>query len=131
MFFDEARSLNQAKYRNAKLSSDGNSPRKQSISERNDRDVSRRLSTDSKRSQESTVGMTYEMLDSANNRLQELMQILYLLSRDPAVPNDARYHVTVAQSEIALLAREIRNTAESQTAAAPSSASKSCTAAQP
>jgi hypothetical protein len=131
MFFDEARSLNQANYRNTKLSNGGNSPRKQSISERNDRDVSRRLSSDSKRSQESTVGMTYEMLDSANNRLQELMQILYLLSRDPAVPNDARYHVTVAQSEIALLAREIRNTVESQTAAAPSSADKSCTAARP
>jgi hypothetical protein len=40
------------------------------------------------------------------------MQILYLLSRDPAVPNDARYHVTVAQGEIALLARVIRNKSE-------------------
>ena len=52
---------------------------------------------------------TANMLDSANNKLQELMQILYLLSRDPAVPKDARYHVTVAQGEIALLARVIRN----------------------
>ena len=52
------------------------------------------------------------MLDSANNKLQELMQILYLLSRDPAVPKDARFHVTVAQSEIALLARLLRNAAE-------------------
>ncbi len=52
------------------------------------------------------------ILDSANNKLQELMQILYLLSRDPAVPKDARYHVTVAQGEIALLARVIRNTTE-------------------
>lgn len=55
------------------------------------------------------------MLDSANNKMQELMQLLYLLSRDPAVPNDARYHVTVAQGEIALLARVIRNKAEETT----------------
>lgn len=55
---------------------------------------------------------TANMLDSANNKLQELMQILYLLSRDPAVPKDARYHVTVAQGEIALLARVIRNKTE-------------------
>jgi len=50
-----------------------------------------------------------DVLNTANNRLQELMQLLYLLSRDPAVPNDARYHVTVAQSEIALLVRIMRN----------------------
>jgi hypothetical protein len=49
------------------------------------------------------------MLDSANNKLQELMQLLYLLSRDPDVPKDARYHVTVAQGEIALLAQVMRN----------------------
>lgn len=55
---------------------------------------------------------TEAVLDSTNNRLQELMQLLYLLSRDPAVPNDARYHVTLAQSEIALLARLIQNAAE-------------------
>jgi uncharacterized protein (UPF0147 family) len=55
---------------------------------------------------------TASMLDSANNKLQELMQLLYLLSRDPAVPNDARYHVTVAQGEIALLANVMRNTTE-------------------
>jgi len=40
--------------------------------------------------------------------------LLYLLSRDPAVPSDARYHLTVAQSEIALLARLIQNTAEAE-----------------
>jgi hypothetical protein len=51
------------------------------------------------------------VLDAAYNRLQELMQLLYLLSRDPAVPNDARYHVTVAQSEIALLSRVMQNSA--------------------
>ncbi|MGA2372804.1 MAG: hypothetical protein ACLP3R_08910 [Candidatus Korobacteraceae bacterium] len=54
------------------------------------------------------------MLDTTNNKLQELMQLLYLLSRDPAVPSDARYHLTVAQSEIALLARLIQNTAEAE-----------------
>ena len=53
-----------------------------------------------------------DVLNTANNRLQELMQLLYLLSRDPAVPNDARYHVTVAQSEIALLVRIMRNAEE-------------------
>jgi hypothetical protein len=58
---------------------------------------------------------TVGMLDSANNKLQKLMQLLYLLSRDPAVPKDARYHVTVAQSEIALLARLMQNSAEGET----------------
>jgi len=53
-----------------------------------------------------------QVLNTANNRLQELMQLLYLLSRDPAVPNDARYHVTLAQSEIALLVRIMRNAEE-------------------
>jgi hypothetical protein len=54
-------------------------------------------------------------LDKTNNKLQELMQLLYLLSRDPGVPKDARYHVTVAQGEIALLAHVLRNTASSET----------------
>jgi hypothetical protein len=53
-----------------------------------------------------------EVLNTANNRLQELMQLLYLLSRDPGVPSDARYHVTLAQSEIALLVRIMRNAEE-------------------
>ena len=52
------------------------------------------------------------MLDSANNKLQELMQLLYLLSRDPEVPKDARYHVTMAQSEIALLAHVMRTSTQ-------------------
>jgi hypothetical protein len=55
-----------------------------------------------------------DTLDSANNKMQELMQLLYLLSRDPAVPNDARYHVTMAQSEIALLARVMKNNTEDE-----------------
>jgi hypothetical protein len=54
---------------------------------------------------------TATVLDATCNRLQELMQLLYLLGRDPAVPNDARYHVTVAQSEIALLTRAMQNSA--------------------
>lgn len=56
------------------------------------------------------------LLDDANNRLQGLMQLLYLLSRDPAVPSDARYHVTLAQSEIALLANVMRNSAKAAVA---------------
>ncbi len=55
---------------------------------------------------------TESALDSANNKLQELMQLLYLLGRDPRVPQDARHHVTVAQSEIALLTRLMQNSAE-------------------
>ncbi len=46
------------------------------------------------------------------------MQLLYLLGRDPAVPKDARHHVTVAQAEIALLARLMRNAAEGNTSTA-------------
>jgi hypothetical protein len=72
------------------------------------------------------------MLDSANNKMQELMQLLYLLSRDPAVPNDARYHVTVAQGEIALLARVIRNKAEETTNdSLPAAETKSIPAVSP
>jgi hypothetical protein len=56
------------------------------------------------------------MLGAANNKLQELMQLLYLLGRDPAVPADARYHVTLAQSEMALLTRQMQNAAEDQPA---------------
>ena len=52
------------------------------------------------------------MLDAASNTLQHLMQLLYLLGRDPAVPQDARHHVTAAQAEIALLSRFMRNSAE-------------------
>lgn len=62
---------------------------------------------------------TVRVLDTANNKLQELMQLLYLLSRDPAVPKDARYHVTMAQSEIALLIRLMQNAAAAQEETAP------------
>jgi hypothetical protein len=64
---------------------------------------------------------TEAMLDTTYNRLQELMQLLYLLSRDPAVPNEARYHVTVAQSEIALLSRVMHNSTQADGAAIPCS----------
>jgi hypothetical protein len=60
-----------------------------------------------------------KVLDSANNKLQELMQLLYLLSRDPGVPNDARYHLTVAQGEIALLAHVMRNSAQPESSEVP------------
>ena len=55
------------------------------------------------------------VLDAANNKLQELMQLFYLLGRDPAIPKEARFHVTVAQSEIALLSRQMQNSAEAVT----------------
>ena len=74
---------------------------------------------------------TTKMLDSANNKLQELMQLLYLLSRDPAVPKDARYHVTVAQGEIALLAHVMRNTAEEAGEAVSAVENKTYRAAHP
>jgi hypothetical protein len=65
---------------------------------------------------------TEAVIDTTNNKLQELMQLLYLLSRDPSVPADARYHVTVAQSEIALLTRVMQNAlAEDDSADGPSS----------
>ena len=52
------------------------------------------------------------MLNRANNKLQELLQLLYLLGRNPVIPKEARHHVTVAQSELALLTRVLQNNAE-------------------
>ena len=52
------------------------------------------------------------MLNAASDTLQQLMQLLYLLGRDPAVPKDARHHVTAAQAEIALLSRFMKNSVE-------------------
>jgi hypothetical protein len=128
MFLNEASGLNQLHYGNSRNCNRGGVEQKQSTTVRNDNDLSRRLFTANNAAQRSTDAMTAEMLDSANNRLQELMQLLYLLSRDPGVPQDARYHVTVAQSEIALLAREMRNTAENQIATTTGS---NVSAAQP
>ena len=58
------------------------------------------------------------LIDAACNRLQALMQLLYLLGRDAAIPSDARYHVTIAQSEIALLSRIMQNSAGAEIEAA-------------
>jgi hypothetical protein len=58
---------------------------------------------------------TETVLDTTCNCLQELLQLLYLLSRDPGVPDDARHHVTVAQSEIALLSRQMQNSTAAET----------------
>ena len=60
-------------------------------------------------SHEACCWSTACMLNRANNRLQELMQLLYLLGRDPAIPQGVRHHVTVAQSEIILLSHLLRS----------------------
>ena len=101
MYFDEGRVLKQPHYKDPDTHNQANpasQPAKPS--------PSRAVDSGNKEWKTAT------MLDSANNKLQELMQLLYLLSRDPAVPKDARYHVTVAQSEIALLAQVMRNAPE-------------------
>lgn len=112
MYFDEGRGLNQSHYKNPET-----------------RKLVNPVSQSARRSPSCAVEVegagnlkTANMLDSANNKLQELMQLLYLLSRDPAVPSNARYHVTVAQGEIALLAHVMRNSAE------PESTNSSATA---
>lgn len=106
MYFDEGRALNQPRCNNTETRNQVNptpQPAKHSPNCAN---------------QSQCHGVkdwkTAKMLDSANNKLQELMQLLYLLSRDPAVPNEARYHVTVAQGEIALLANVMRNSVEGE-----------------
>lgn len=60
-------------------------------------------------SHEACCWSTACMLNRANNRLQELMQLLYLLGRDPAIPQAVRHHVTVAQSEIILLSHLLQS----------------------
>jgi len=104
MYFDEGRHLNHNEYRESNASSR--------------RTLSRPPSTDplflrgERRAPSALKSPGEDPLDTARNRLQELMQLLYLLSRDPRVPQDARYHVTVAQSEIALLSKVMQNNAE-------------------
>ncbi len=111
MHFDEGSILNRSHYHETE-----NHNRKEPVSLGCHSSASRRtqlgLGTNRRDQSESHDLQAAKMLDSANNKMQELMQLLYLLSRDPAVPNDARYHVTVAQGEIALLARVIRNKTE-------------------
>ncbi len=112
MHFNEGRLLSQLQYKKpeacTRISSTGQQPRESAC--RDTENTRARLSRLSSSKPEEAAGM----LDAANNKLQELMQLLYLLSRDPAVPTDARYHVTLAQSEIALLTRQMQNAAEDQ-----------------
>jgi hypothetical protein len=116
MFFDEGRDLNQPQYRESeackRINLTGHPP--QEVISHSAENHRARFSSlpPSAPAPAKSAGM----VDAANNKLQELMQLLYLLSRDPAVPKDARYHVTMAQSEIALLARLMRNNAEGEVA---------------
>ena len=111
MYFKEGRHLNQPQYKKpeacTRINSTGQQPREPAC--RGPESSRARLSRVAS-SEPEAAGM----LDAANNKLQELMQLLYLLSRDPAVPTDARYHVTLAQSEIALLTRQMHNAADNQ-----------------
>lgn len=127
MYFDEGRVLNQSHYNDPEVSSYPNSSQAQ-LPGQSCRCLGSRAAESNSPSGEK---QTAEMLDSANNRLQELMQLLYLLSRDPGVPSDARYHVTMAQGEIALLARVMRNTAENEGQTGAESDSKVYRAAHP
>ncbi len=112
MHFEEGRLLNQPQCKKleacTRINSTGQQPRASAC--RGTEDNRARFN----RVASSESGEAAGMLDATNNKLQELMQLLYLLSRDPAVPTDARYHVTLAQSEIALLTRQMQNAAEDQ-----------------
>lgn len=66
-------------------------------------------------SHEACCWSTACILNRANNRLQELMQLLYLLGRDPDIPQGVRHHVTVAQAEIVLLSHLLQSGQESTT----------------
>ena len=112
MYFEEGRLLNQPQYKKpeacTRINSTGQQPRESAC-----RGTENTRARANKRSP-FRPGEAVGMLDATNNKLQELMQLLYLLSRDPAVPTDARYHVTLAQSEIALLTRQMQNAADDQ-----------------
>jgi hypothetical protein len=126
MFFDEGRILKQSHYQRPQT---GNSSSTTSTSPA---DVHLRRTPERHAAPEVRDLQVASMLDSANNKLQELMQLLYLLSRDPSVPKDARYHVTVAQGEIALLAHVMKNATQEQTATpAPPADNKAYCAACP
>ena len=87
--------------------------------------------TEQSPSHEAEYWKTASMLHRANDKLQELMQLLYLLGRDPAVPRDARYHVTVAQAEIALLTRLMQNAEGEVSDPSPPATSKAFRACNP
>ncbi len=112
MYFSERSDLKQPHYKKPENQNPISSTPSQSLefTGRSGTNNCRRLDRPSQRP--ATELGAQDVLNTANNRLQELMQLLYLLSRDPAVPNDARYHVTLAQSEIALLVRIMRNAEE-------------------
>jgi hypothetical protein len=119
MYFDGRSPLNLPQYKESEACNQINSTRQ------TPREFARR-STENDRARvtqlPSRVGgewHTLRVLDAANNKLQELVQLLYLASRDPAVPKDARYHVTMAQSEIALLIRLMQNAAAAQEETGP------------
>jgi hypothetical protein len=112
MYFDEGRNLTHPQYKKSETHHVINS------AEQTERDAPRRNGNGDVASRiprhEPVQWQVGKVLDVANNKLQELLQLLYLLGRDPAVPKDARHHVTVAQSEIALLSRLMQNTASTQ-----------------
>jgi len=112
MHFEEGRLLKQPQYKKTetctRINSPGQQPR-ESACRGTESNRARRNKLSASELEEAAG-----VLDAANNKLQELMQLLYLLSRDPAVPTDARYHVTLAQSEIALLTRQMQNAADNQ-----------------
>ena len=112
MYFDEGRQLNHPHGSKLETSSRTGSARQQPDDTTSDDAKKRRPFLATAPLPARSIWKTEGALDTANNKLQELMQLIYLLSRDPAIPQDARYHVTVAQSEIALLTRLMQNTAE-------------------
>jgi hypothetical protein len=106
MYFDEGKALKQQP---STKTQNRDRPISAPPTQRLSRSIEDPCSRPTERSTKIDEWQAAKMLDSANNKLQELMQLLYLLSRDPGVPQDARYHVTMAQSEIALLAHVMRN----------------------
>jgi hypothetical protein len=111
MYFDEGRPLNHLRGNESETSSRTGSARQQPDHSTYDK-VKEGRPLFAKVPLQPPALKTGGALDAANNKLQELMQLFYLLSRDPAIPQDARYHVTVAQSEIALLTRLMQNIAD-------------------
>jgi hypothetical protein len=106
MHFDEGRRLNQSHCRISEIDNRTN-PTHERDCELSPRGASGLAAA--KPSSARSSWRTQGILDATNNTLQELMQLFYLLSRDPAIPSEARFHVTVAQSEIALLTRQLQN----------------------
>jgi hypothetical protein len=108
MYFDEGRPLNQPRKLQSELSNFTRQKSHDALGNdtRNDNPVLTETPHRSAAALKATLA-----LEAASDRLQELMQLFYLLSRDPAIPQDARYHVTLAQSEIALLTRVMQNIA--------------------